>query len=363
MGSLFNLLEKRVIKYLMLFFLVSFIISSVSAFFGKAEGIAFASYNWLELGMNLIVRYIFKFVFIFLAIILVRYLYQNNFILKWVSIFLHFIFAIVLTFYSVFIQVIASNLLLGTNDEVSWNYIYSSAILGTDYNFFLYFCSIAIVYAYYSFKRENDLAIKENNLKTQLLDSKISALQTQLQPHFLFNTLNDISSLIDISPEKSQEAIADLSDLLRKTLSLKNTKYILISEEIVLLRKYLEIEKIRFQDKLTFSFSASEDILSKKMPPLLLQPIVENSIKHGFSYDHDAIEITIEAFEERNHIVFYISNNGQAINHENMVYGTGIQNVITRLSTLYGTNFQFEMENTNEKTVRTLLKIPYQELP
>ena len=361
MRRFFNLLDKRVIKYLLLFFLVSFIISSVSAIFGKIEGIAFSSYNWLELGMNLIVRYVFKFVFIFTAIILVRYLYQNNFITKWVRLFLHFIFAIVLTFYSVFIQVLASNLLLGTNDEVSWNYIYGSAILGTDYNFFLYFCAIAIVYAYYSFKREKDLVIKENHLKTQLLDSKMSALQSQLQPHFLFNTLNDISTLIDISPEKSQNAIADLSDLLRKTLSLNNTKYILISEEIALLKKYLEIEKIRFQDKLSFSCSASEALLLKRMPPLLLQPIVENSIKHGFSYEHDSIAILVEIIEEKNYITFYISNNGQAINNENLVYGTGLQNVITRLSTLYGTNFEFEMVNTNEHKVQTILKIPNKE--
>ena len=97
------------------------------------------------------------------------------------------------------------------------------------------------------------------------------------------------------------------------------------------------------------------------MPPLLLQPIVENSIKHGFSYEHDSIAILVEIIEEKNYITFYISNNGQAINNENLVYGTGLQNVITRLSTLYGTNFEFEMVNTNEHKVQTILKIPNKE--
>ena len=358
MKTLKNLLDKRLIKYLMLFFMVSFLISTVSAFIGKAEGIAFSSYSWFELSINLLVRYAFKFLFIFSAILLVRYLFMKKIISRWGQIILHFIFAIGLTFYSVFVQLLGSNWFFGANEDVTWNYIYRSSILGTDYNFFLYFCMIAIVYAYYTFVKQKDLEIKESQLKTQLLDSKLNALQSQLQPHFLFNTLNDISSLVDVSPEKSQDAIADLSDLLRQTLSLNNTKFIAVSDEIKLVKKYLDIEKIRFQDKLNFSFSLSEEINSFNMPPLLLQPIVENSIKHGFSFENDSISVLVEIVEEQDKIAFFISNNGKLLSQEKIIYGTGIQNVITRLHTLYEENFEFDMTNTKDRKVRTVLKIP-----
>jgi LytS/YehU family sensor histidine kinase len=183
------------------------------------------------------------------------------------------------------------------------------------------------------------------------------ALQSQLQPHFLFNALNDISSLIDVSPEKSQDAIADLSDLLRQTLSLNNTKFISVSDEIVLLKKYLEIEKIRFQDKLNFSFSVSEEIMECQMPPLLLQPIVENAVKHGFSYEHDVISILIEIKKEHDRMLVCISNNGNPVKKE-ITYGIGIQNVITRLHTLYEDDFEFDIINTDEKEVQVVIQLP-----
>ena len=356
--SLNNILDRKVVTYLGLFFLVALFISTVSAIIGKLEGLSYTSYSWGQLFINLIVRYVSKFIFIFSAILLVRFLFLKKYISNSIRIVLHFIFAISLSFYSVLIQTIASNLLDGGNDPITFEYIYSSAIFGTDYNFFLYFCMIAIVYAYYFFQKQKDYELKESNLKAQLLDSKINALQSQLQPHFLFNALNDISSLIDESTEKSQDAIADLSDLLRSTLAIKDTKFITIAEEIALLKKYLDIEKLRFQNNLNFHISVPNELLKMKMPPLLLQPIVENSIKHGFSYEHDSINILIKIVEENQCLAFYISNNGKALDDEIITYGNGIHNVISRLSTLFEEDFEFEMKNNDTLQVITNLKIP-----
>lgn len=358
MKQLKNILDKKLFSYLLLFFLISFFLSSLSAIIGKWEGFAYLSYTWKDLYANLIIRYVSKFLFILASIITIRTLVVKNMIADWIGILLHFFLAVTLTFYSVFIQILASNFFLGTNDEISWAYVSKSAILGTDYNFFLYFCAIAIVYAYYFFQKKKDFELKESNLKTQLLDSKMNALQSQLQPHFLFNTLNDISSLIDESPEKSQDAIADLSDLLRQTLALNDTKFISIKDEIDLLKKYLEIEKIRFQNKLNFTINVSEELLNRNMPPLLLQPIVENSIKHGFSYEHDVLGIVVTIEEEKDQIAMYIINDGQALGTNDINYGTGINNVLSRLSTLFEENFLFEMNNLEDHRVCTVLKIP-----
>ncbi len=356
--SLKNILDRKVVTYLVLFFLVSLFISTVSAIIVKLEGLGYTSFTWSKLYINLILRYVSKFIFIFSAILFVRFLFLKKYISNSIQIVLHFLFAISLSFYSVLIQTIASNLMDGKSHEITFEYIYSSAIFGTDYNFFLYFCMIAIVYAYYFFQKQKDYELKESNLKTQLLDSKINALQSQLQPHFLFNALNDISALIDQSTEKSQDAIADLSDLLRSTLAIKDTKFITIEDEVALLKKYLDIEKLRFQNNLNFDISVPNELLKRKMPPLLLQPIVENSIKHGFSYEHDSINILIRIMEEDHYLVFYVSNNGKALDHDAITYGTGIHNVISRLSTLFEEDFEFEMNNNNENKVMTELKIP-----
>lgn len=351
-------LNRRLIKYLLLFFLISFAISFSSAMIAKWEGNAYNDFTWSELQINLCIRYISKAVFIFAAILIVRYISVQMLIPIWVIVLLHFIFGISLTFYSVFIQLLISNFFLGNSDPITWNYIYNSAILGTDYNFFLYFCAIGIVYGYYFFQKQKNAEVKESQLKTQLLDAKINALQTQLQPHFLFNTLNDIISLIDVDKVKSQDAIADLSDLLRTTLYLKDTKFISVGQEVALAKKYLEIEKIRFDNKLKITFSVAEDVIQEEIPPLLLQPILENSIKHGFSMQHDSLKVKTQIFREENLLVIVCSNNGKPIKKESLIHGTGISNVISRLQTLYVTNFIFQMENNNRGWVVTSIKIP-----
>jgi len=278
--------------------------------------------------------------------------------MQWV---LHALFGISLTFYSVSSQILINNWLYDYGDPFTFDYIYSSALIGTDYNFFLYFSMIAITYAYYFFKKQKNYELKESHLKTQLLDSKINALQSQLQPHFLFNALNDISSLIEINPDKSQDAIADLSELLRQTLSLKDTKLIPLSEEIAILQKYLDIEKLRFDENLSFKIEVPDEVYNTLVPPLLLQPVVENSIKHGYSYQHDRLDIRIFIKKESDYLQFTIANNGASVMEDKMVYGTGLSNIIARLDTLYDGDFQFEMKNDVSKGngVITQIQIPY----
>ena len=203
---------------------------------------------------------------------------------------------------------------------------------------------VAIVYVYYFLKRQNDAELKESNLKTQLMDAKMNSLQYQLQPHFLFNALNDISSLIDLSKEKSQNAIADLSEMLRETLSLKDVKFISLEKELTILKKYLDIEKMRFDEKLDYMIHISSETYGQKVPPLILQPIVENSIKHGFSYQCDHLKIDITANGINNQLELRISNNGALLENDRANYGTGINNVINRLETMYEENFEFQLK-------------------
>ncbi|GGG22296.1 hypothetical protein GCM10011344_23790 [Dokdonia pacifica] len=350
-------IDTTLLKYILLFFVVAFLISGIGGFIAKGIGVAYSSYSWSGLFANLLMRYISKFVFIMAGIYTVQYIYAKG-AKNWIGLCIHAIFAVGLTFYSIYSQILLSNWFLGTQDAISWNYIYTRAILGTDYNFFLYFSVIAIVYAYNFFKKQKDYKIQESILKTQLSDAKMSTLQSQLQPHFLFNALNDISSLVDIHPEKSQDAIADLSDMLRQTLSLKDTKFITLKQELTLLRKYLSLEKIRYQEKLEYDIQYTTEIEDCLLPPLLLQPIVENAIKHGYSYSHDFLNIDVHIYREENYLFITIANNGAPLKNSQITYGTGLTNILARLDTLYQDNFNFQFENQQPKGVYTSIKIP-----
>lgn len=350
-------LDRKLLKYIFLFFLVAFFLSGVGAFFGKGLGLAYSSYGWDELFINLVLRYAAKCLFIFIGIWIVSRLTTQNNIPKSMGIALHVFFGIALTFYSIYSQIVLSNWFLGTEDPVTWEYIYTRSIMGTDYNFFLYFSVVAIVFAYNFFKKQKDAEIQQSALRSQLTDAKMRALQSQLQPHFLFNALNDISSLALIDPIKAQDAIADLSDMLRQTLRLNNVKSIPIEQEIILLKKYLALEKIRYQEKLTFEITLPTSLKNHKVPPLLLQPIVENAIKHGYSYNHDVLKIRVEIGEEKNWIYFKISNSGRLLK-EPILFGTGITNVLTRLKTLYNDDYSFLFENTETQEVCCTIQIP-----
>lgn len=354
-----NVLDKALLKYLLLFYGFAFGLSAFSGVLAKLQAMAYTSYSWWGLVINTVFRYTSKFVFIILAILFVRYLLEKNKISKGVGFLLHGLLGVTLAFYSVTTQVIFDNWIYGFDDPLTWKYIYSRALLGTDYNFFLYFGSVAIVYAYYYSKKHQEYVLRESQLKAQLLDSKIRSLQSQLQPHFLFNSLNDIAALVDESPEKAQECIADLSDLLRSTLQLKDTKFIALEEELELLHKYLEIERIRYGNKLKVKETVMGEIQALKVPPLLLQPIIENSLKHGFSYDHDQLEIDIKISIQSGKLRIGIFNNGKPLPEGRDHFGIGLSNILNRLETLYEGNYVFEMDNKKEGDgVQTLIEVP-----
>ncbi|MBV1923147.1 MAG: histidine kinase [Flavobacteriaceae bacterium] len=354
-----KIMDKKLLKFVLLFYAACFMISTLSAFLMKLAG-RYTSLGWGKLFVNYVLNYSVKLSFILIGVFISKYLIKRNKAVIFWSVFIHGLMSLLLTFYSQFGQIVLSSWLFKENSELSIKHIYERGVFGIDYNFFIYLSIITVVYAYYFFQKQKDFQIKESSLKAQLLDSKIIALQNQLQPHFLFNTLNDISSLIDINSEKAQDAIADLSDLLRLTLNLNDSKYITLENEIQLLHKYLDIEKMRFNEKLDFTIEVEPTLLKEKVPPLLLQPIVENSLKHGFSLHYDTLIIQVKILQKKNCLLFEIHNNGTPLLHEDIVFGTGLSNVVSRMDSLYEANYSFEMKNSilYEKGVSTFISIP-----
>lgn len=231
-----------------------------------------------------------------------------------------------------------------------------------DLNFLIYFAMIFIIYTYYYLKQVKEVERQHRLLETQLVNTRMKMLSAQLQPHFLFNTLNSISVLADLDVAKAKDTIADLSDFLREILYSSEDNEITLEKELRTLEYYLNILTIRFSDHLTIEMHIDEELYSQKVPALLLQPLIENSIKHGYSYDHTKLEVRISIQGEGKYCVIKVENNGKALSEnpdDLWREGVGMTNLRDRLKNLYGSNFVFRITNrTNPAGVLTLIQIP-----
>jgi anti-sigma regulatory factor (Ser/Thr protein kinase) len=202
-------------------------------------------------------------------------------------------------------------------------------------------------------------------LRSELVQAQLQALKMQIQPHFLFNTLNSISSLVLTNPPQAHQMIAQLGDFLRLTLDYGQDQIVTLAEELRFLRSYLEIEQIRFSDRLKVNFDIEPEVLSVMVPHMVLQPIVENSIKHAVSHRKNGGFIEIKAGKLEGKLRLQIKDNGSGEEARIMNSkkeekdespGTGLVNVQNRLKHFYDNNAGFEILNReNEGTTVTLV--------
>ncbi len=156
---------------------------------------------------------------------------------------------------------------------------------------------------------------------TQLAEARLSALNAQLNPHFLFNTLNAVSSLVERDPRGVRRMIARLSELLRYTLNGGSDNEVLLGQEIAFVERYLEIMQIRFQDRLEVDVQLGDDAGNALVPSLILQPLVENAVKHGVEKISGTGKIRIEARREDDRLVLSVSDNGPGPQRLEQLYG------------------------------------------
>tara|TARA_R110002050_G_scaffold30680_4_gene78485 strand:- start:152 stop:943 length:792 start_codon:yes stop_codon:yes gene_type:complete len=229
-----------------------------------------------------------------------------------------------------------------------------------DVNLVVYLFMASIIYIYFYIQKMNEIEIQKTSLKSQLIDTKMKILKSQLQPHFLFNTLNSISTLIETNPKQAQNTLVDLSELLRDILDLEEKDLIPLMLELSLLKKYLNIMEVRFNDHLTLKIDVSESVTNALLPSMILQPIVENSIKHGYSNKIKKLEIEIEMRKIHTNLVIKISNTGVYMIKSQFIKGNGVKNIISRLDTLFGDKYKFMFTNKkNKQGVITTIIIPF----
>lgn len=207
-------------------------------------------------------------------------------------------------------------------------------------------------------RRFADEQKKSANLQAQLVQAQLQALKMQLQPHFLFNTLNSISSLVIKNPVQAQTMIAKLGDFLRLTLDFNEDQMVLLGEELRFLSSYLDIEQTRFSEKLQVIFNVNEDVMNALVPHLALQPIVENSVKHGISQLTEGGKIEIIAEKSGDKLKVQIKDNGPGKSSSEETNKTGLANIKARLQHLYGEDFSFEMDADEGKGMTVTMLIP-----
>lgn len=221
--------------------------------------------------------------------------------------------------------------------------------------FLMYFLWALFYYIYHYFERYNS-ALKYEALKNEI---ELNNLKSQLNPHFIFNALNSIRALVDENPSKSKDAITQLSSILRSSLVINRNKLTRFTDELHTVQDYLDLETIRFEERLRTKFSIDPRSKNFTVPPLMIQTLVENGIKHGISKLQKGGEISVQTKVKDDTLYIKIRNNGQVPHQKlNGSKGFGVENTKQRLKLLYGKKATFRMVNEDENTVLTEIAIP-----
>ena len=212
-----------------------------------------------------------------------------------------------------------------------------------------------ILFVYYAF----DYSGRAARLKASLTEARLSALKTQLNPHFLFNTLNSISSLMYTDTEAADRMMTRLSDLLRSTIHNDGAQEVTLREELDFLDRYLEIEKIRFEQRLRIAIHVDPEALDGLVPAFSLQPLVENALRHGIGPLESGGSVDIEGHRADGHLVIRITDDGCGSREDPVREGIGLTNTRLRLEQLYGDSASFHAGNSADGGFFVQLGVPY----
>jgi two-component system LytT family sensor kinase len=236
-----------------------------------------------------------------------------------------------------------------------------SSIYGMLSNWSKYILVWALIYHLFQYYRKSLESEKQRyRLEAKMKEAEYHQLKSQLNPHFLFNSLNSIRALVDEEPQRARTAITQLSDLLRSSLKMGEMRIVSLQEELNTVRDYLSLEKIRFEERLIFSIEAPEDTLVCKVPPMMIQTLVENGIKHGISKLKEGGKILIRTRLSERNLLIEIRNPGilQPGDLE-QAKGYGLNNTRQRLWALYGDKSEFVIENSSDGEVISKIRLPY----
>jgi two-component system LytT family sensor kinase len=219
-----------------------------------------------------------------------------------------------------------------------WVYAQRHFLSDLDWCLMVYAAIVGVSHALAYYHESQERKLKEAQLETRLIEARLKTLEAELHPHFLFNTLHAISTLVHRDPESADRMISRLSDLLRLTFDRSGEPTVSLKEEIEFLQKYLDIEQTRFQDRLTVRVDVDPEALDAEVPRMILQPLVENAMKHGIAHSIEKGHVHIEAGREDDRLWMEVRDNGGGLHGgtlKKLRTGVGLSNTRARLDVLY----------------------------
>ena len=232
------------------------------------------------------------------------------------------------------------------------------------FNLLIYWVVVSVSHAFSYYRQFQERALRAAELEKRLTEARLQALQMQLNPHFLFNTLNAISSLMHQDVKAADRMLARLADLLRYALESTHAHEVPLRKELAFLDRYLDIERSRFGARLRVEKEVSPEALNVLVPNLMLQPLVENAIKHGIERKTRDGLITLRARAVQGRLMVEVRDNGPGLGPEGLRReGIGLSNTRARLQQLYGAAHRFELKTAEEGGLVVSIELPLQPHP
>ncbi len=244
----------------------------------------------------------------------------------------------------------------------TWDSLIRSIVYNSDTGVLLYSMIVLVEHSLAYYKRYRNGLINAGRLQIELARAQLQALKIQLHPHFLFNTLHTISALVHEDPERAERTIARLSELLRLFLATSTIHEVTLGEEIRILDLYLEIERTRFEDRLSVHYDVPPELRDAMVPNLVLQPLVENAIRHGVGRRSGAGWIAVAAERYEDTLVLRVTDNGEGLKNDpdrRPESGKGLAITRGRLESLYGARQSFGIRNLPAGGVEARITLPF----
>jgi signal transduction histidine kinase len=229
-------------------------------------------------------------------------------------------------------------------------------------NIFFYWAIVAVGHVLNYYRQLRDRELLASQLEARLAQTQLQALKVHLHPHFLFNTLNAISALVHQDVERADRMIARLGDLLRAALENANQQEVPLKQELDFLQPYLEIEQARLGPRLTVDLRIDPAVMDARVPNRILQPLVENAIRHGIGSRAEPGHVQIQAYRDNGFLHLAVKDTGPGLPASpGALPGIGLANTHARLEQLYGVNQSLDLSNSPEGGLRVRITIPFHE--
>ena len=272
----------------------------------------------------------------------------------------HLAVGIVISFLQLAIQVRLNFLVNPGYKMTYWRVLYFFATFKGHINLLTYWVIVALNHGFYYYEQSRARELAWSRMEADLANAQLQVLNMQLHPHFLFNTLHSISTLISDDPQAARQMVLKLSDLLRASLNKIDQPAVPLQQELELLECYISIEQTRFKDRLTIEKEIDANALACKVPTMILQPLVENAVRHGIGKHKQADRISIVAQRANGRLLLEVRNRVGSMENggPTPARGIGLTNTRARLEQLYNGQHSFEIANREGGGVTVKLSLP-----